>query len=183
MHKTFAQRHWTEKTISTPPGAPEAERPAHRTPAAPPAPSGPFRRVLVAWDGSADAVVALRTAAAIVGPGPGHVVALAVLTTPAPQEAAEDGPAGATAQAHRVEAAFETARESMAKGHPVKVTLHTVRARQAQGPVCEYAVEHGFDLLVVGRHGDSGLIHPKLGHVAETAAKTCKIPVLLVSAS
>jgi nucleotide-binding universal stress UspA family protein len=139
--------------------------------------------VLVAWDGSADSVVALRTAAAIVGHGSGHVVALAVLTAPVHQEAANDGQAETSGQAHRVQAAFDVARESVTKSHPAKVTLHTVQARHAQGPVCDYAVEHGFDLLVVGRHGDGGLVHPKLGHVAETAAKTCKIPVLLVSAS
>lgn len=139
--------------------------------------------MLVAWDGSADSVVALRTAAALIGHGPGHVVALAVLTTPAHQEEGKEEQAGASAQEHRVQAAFETACDSMPKGHPAKITLHTVQARQAPGPVCDYAVEHGFDLLVVGRHGDGGLIHNKLGHVAETAAKTCKIPVLLVSAS
>jgi nucleotide-binding universal stress UspA family protein len=154
---------------------------AERSSAATPAPGGPFRRVLVAWDGSADSVVALRTAAAIVGHGPGHVIALAVLTTPAGQEATDDGPTGAAAQVHRVQATFETARESIIKVNQVKIDLHTIQARHAPRPVCDYAAEHGFDLLVVGRHGDGGLIHPKLGHVAETAAKDCKIPVLLVS--
>lgn len=41
-----------------------------------------FRRVLVAWDASADATAALRAAAAIVGDESGHVVALAILPAP-----------------------------------------------------------------------------------------------------
>src|SRR5215472_17034815 len=105
-----------------------------------------------------------RSWAAIVGRDPGHAVALAVLNTTALQEAAKDGPAGASAQGHRVQTAFEAARESLSKYHPAKITLHTMHAPQAQGPACDYAVEHGFDLLVIGRHGEGGLIHPKLGH-------------------
>lgn len=139
--------------------------------------------MLVAWDASADSVAALRTAAAIVGHGPGRVVALAVLTDPVHREAPNDGSASATGQANRVQAAFAAACDSLTSDHPAKITLHTVQARHAQEAVCDYAVEHGFDLLVIGRHGDGGLIHPKLGHVAETTARTCKIPALLVSAS
>lgn len=146
----------------------------------PPAPGAPFRRVLVAWDGSPDSVTALRTAAAIIGPsGVGHVVALAVLTAP-PRQEGDQQAAGASAQAHHVQTVFETTRASITT--PAKITLHTLEASHAPGPVCDYATEHGFDLLIVGRHGDGGLIHPKLGHVAEAVAKTCRTPVLLVSA-
>jgi nucleotide-binding universal stress UspA family protein len=49
--------------------------------------------------------------------------------------------------------------------------------------ICDYAVEHGFELLVVGRHGFGGVMHPKLGHVSRAAVRNSKIPVLLVSAS
>jgi hypothetical protein len=69
-------------------------------------PSGPFRRVLVAWDGSPDSVAAL----------------------------------------------------------------------------CEHAIEHGFGLLVLDRHGDRGLLHPGLGRVAAEAAKASEVPVLLIGA-
>ncbi len=146
-------------------------------------PGGPFRRVLVAWDGSADAVSALRTAMAILGDGPGHVVALAVLATAPHREAENDLPAKLSASARRVEETFETARASIAKTSPARINLHTVESRHVAGAVCDYAAEHGFDLLVIGRHGDGGLIHPMLGHNAESAARSCKIPVLLVSAS
>jgi len=145
--------------------------------------SGPFRRVLVAWDGSADSIAALRTAAAIVGSNVGHVVALAVLAAAPQREADRDGPAEISAQARRAEATFDTTRAVIAQTTSARVDLHIVESRRSAAAVCDYAAEHGFDLLVIGRHGDGGLIHPKLGHVAETAARSCTIPVLLVSAS
>lgn len=144
--------------------------------------AGPYRRALVAWDGSADAVAALRAAAAIVGSRTGHVVALSVLPASPPAEARNDRPAEPLSQAHRVRAMFEATRATLAKTSTVRIDLHTAESRQVAGSICDYAAEHGFDLLVIGRHGDGGLIHPKLGHVAESAARSCRIPVLLVSA-
>ncbi len=144
---------------------------------------GPFRRVLVAWDGSADSVIALRTATAVVGQSRGHVVALSIHSAASHSEAAEDERAEKSARSRRLEAIFETARESITRNSSVRIDLHTAEGRHIADSICAYAVEHGFDLLVVGRHGDGGLLHPKLGHIAESAARSCKIPVLLVSAS
>ena len=144
--------------------------------------AGPFRRILVAWDGSADAVAALRTAAAMAGDGRSHVVALSVLSGAAPRESGGAAGAGQSEHARRAELAFEAARATIARSSPARLTLHTIESRHIAGSVCEYAADHGFDLLVVGRHGDGGLVHPKLGHIAESAVRSCSIPVLLVSA-
>ena len=144
--------------------------------------ASPFRRVLVGWDGSADSVTALRTAAAIVGEGHGHVVALAVLATAAHREATRDEAAELPAQVRRLETAFEATRTSIAKASAVRINLQTTVSRHIAASVCDYAAEHGFDLLVIGRHGEGGLIRPKLGRIAESAARSCTIPVLLVSA-
>ena len=146
------------------------------------APAGPFRRVLVAWDGSADSVAALRAATSIVGGRPGHVVALSVLPAVRRREAGDDQAAETPAQASHIRATFEATRAAIARTSAVRVDLHTAESRHIAGSVCDYAAEHGFDLLVVGRHGEGGLMHPKLGHIAESAARSCKIPVLLVSA-
>jgi nucleotide-binding universal stress UspA family protein len=143
---------------------------------------GPFRRVLVAWDGSADSVAALRTAAAIVGDGPGHVVAISAMPGPPHREAEKDQPGERPAGIRRVEDTFELTRAAIAETSPVRINLHTAQSRRAAGSICEYATEHGFDLLVIGRHGDGGLLHHKLGHIADAAAHDCQIPVLLVSA-
>ena len=80
------------------------------------------------------------------------------------------------------EATFEATRASIAKTSAVRIDLHTAERRHVAGSVCDYAADHGFDLLVIGRHGDGGLVHAKLGHIAESAAPSCKIPLLLVGA-
>src|SRR5438128_3139589 len=56
--------------------------------------AGSFRRALVAWDGSADAAAALRTATAIVAGRNCHVVALSVLPADSCREASNDHLAG-----------------------------------------------------------------------------------------
>ena len=147
-----------------------------------PAAAGPFRRILVAWDGSADAVAALRTAAAMACDGRSHVVALSVISGAAPRESGSAVGTGQSEHARRAAAAFEATRTTIAKTSSARLTLHTIESPQIAGSVCEYASDHGFDLLVVGRHGDGGLVHPKLGHIAESAVRSCPIPVLLVSA-
>ncbi len=64
----------------------------------------------------------------------------------------------------------------------VRMSLHIVEGDQVGRAVCAYAAEHGFDLLVLGRHGDGGALHPRLGWVAEAAARRSALPVLLLSA-
>jgi nucleotide-binding universal stress UspA family protein len=74
-------------------------------------------------------------------------------------------------------------RAAVAAGSPARISLHTARSRHVARSICDYATEHGFDLLVLGRHGDGGLLHPRLGHIAEAAARAATVPVLLISAS
>ena len=142
--------------------------------------SCPFRRVLVAWDGSPDSHMALRTAAAIVAGTPGHVVAFAVLAPSPPREAGDDQP-GMPEAARHTRDAFGLARDSLGT-KSVPVTLETTQGRQVPKSICEFAAEHGFDLLVLGRHGQGGILHPKLGHTAQETARIARVPVLLVSA-
>jgi len=140
-------------------------------------PGGPFRRVLVAWDGSPDSVAALTAAAALVGGGAGHVVALTVL----PERAHVEG-SQAPGEADRLRQNFARARAALQATSRARIDLHTEAGRQVARSLCGYATEHGFDLLVLGRHGDGGLLHPRLGRVAEEAAKASEVPVLLVGA-
>ena len=143
---------------------------------------GPFRRVLVAWDGSAHSVAALRTAAAIVGDRPGHVVALAIVQASVQSEAWLDH-AGEEPEGTRwVREGFARARDSIPASTRARIDLHVEEGRHAARSLCAYATEHGFDLLVLGRHGDGGVLHPRFGHVAKAAAMASPVPVLLVSA-
>lgn len=138
---------------------------------------GPFRRVLVAWDGSPDAVTALSTAAALAGAA-GHVVALAVLPE---RPHLEGGAAPEGGAADWLRAGFAQVLASIPARSRVRIDLHTTTGDQVGRALCGYATEHEFDLLVLGRHGDGGVLHPRLGRVAEAAVKTSQIPVLVVS--
>ncbi len=144
--------------------------------------SNPFRQVLVGWDGSPGSVAALRTAAAIVGDGPGRVIALAVLPRPPRLEEEPDQPGREGTSGFHARQAFEATRSAIAAGLAVRISLHTEEGRDAARALCDHAADHGFDLLVLGRHGDGGVLHPRLGHVAEAAARASRIPVLLVGA-
>jgi nucleotide-binding universal stress UspA family protein len=139
----------------------------------------PYRQVLVGWDGSADATAALRAAAGIVGDSAGRVVALAVLPPAAsleqPDPEAGDGEVAAARQS------FERARQALPPGPGARLSLHVAWGQHPARSLCEYAAEHGFDLIAVGRHGEGSLVPHRLGHVAEAAARASRIPVLLLS--
>jgi nucleotide-binding universal stress UspA family protein len=137
-----------------------------------------FRRVLVGWDGSADAVEALSAASAIAGGDGGHVVALAVLTRAPAAEVADDEASERAAISRLADEHFDRARLTAPGG--ARMSLQIVESHQIGRTVCGYATEHGFDLLVVGRHGDGGVLHPRLGRVAQAAVRGCAIPVLLM---
>lgn len=145
---------------------------------------GPFRRVLVGWDGSPDSVEALRVAAEIVGRDGGHVVAIAVLRQEPVPETDDEGDGGTPAIARLAEARFEQLRQKPSTG-TVRLSAHVlVDSRSGPGhAVCEYAAEHGFDLLILGRHGESGGRRSRLGRVADEAAQCSRVPLLLLSAT
>jgi nucleotide-binding universal stress UspA family protein len=139
----------------------------------------PLRRILVGWDCSPGAAAGLRAAAALAADGAAAVVVLAVLK-PAPST--EDTAEGTTDFGERQRFARETfakAREGLPGAVRERVSLRFAESGDAAGTVCEYAQQHGFDLLVLGRHGAGGVFHPRLGHVAATAARKSSLPVLL----
>ncbi len=141
--------------------------------------SCPYRQVLVGWDGSADAVAALRAAAGIVGASAGRVVALAVLPPSASMEQPSPGPADTEAAA--AQQSFEHAKKALLLSPGTRMSLHVARGQHAAQSICRYAADHGFDLIVLGRHGEGSLVPHRLGHVAESAARSSRIPVLLLS--
>jgi nucleotide-binding universal stress UspA family protein len=140
----------------------------------------PFRRILVGWDCSPGAVAALRAAAALAdGNQEAHVTALAVLR-PAPHtEEAAEGAADFDGRQRFAQQTFARARDCLPGALQARVTLHFAESGDAARVVCEYAQQHGFDLLVLGRHGTGGVLHPRLGRVAATAARKSSLPVLL----
>ena len=112
--------------------------------------------------------------------GSSHVVALAVLDGVPHGETREDRARDLAERRHRTEALFGLARDSVPPEARARVSLQIVENGDPARAICDYAAEHGFDLLVLGRHGDGGIVHRRLGHVAETAAKSGRLPVLLL---
>jgi nucleotide-binding universal stress UspA family protein len=141
--------------------------------------AGPFRRVLVGWDCSPGAAAALRAAAAIADFDTGHVVALAVLR-PSLAESEEDRIGDLDSRRRQVHETFGKARLEASRESRARVTLQFAESSDPARTVCDYADEYAFDLLVLGRHGNGGVLHPRLGRVAETAAKRSGMPLLLL---
>jgi nucleotide-binding universal stress UspA family protein len=144
--------------------------------------AGPvFRRILVGWDCSPGAAAALRAAVAAADPGAGHVVALAVLRPAPHSESRAENAADLEARREHAIRMFGKARDELKAGSGPRVSLQFAEAADAARTLCGYADEHGFDLLVVGRHGTGGLLHAKLGHVAQAAARDSRLTVLLAA--
>jgi len=55
-----------------------------------------------------------------------------------------------------------------------------VLAGSSTRTIADYAAEHGFDLIVMGTHGRTGLAHLVMGSVAERVVRTATCPVLTV---
>jgi len=143
-----------------------------------------FRRVLVGFDGSPDACEALKAAVAIAGRDGGHVVALSVLRHAPSHEENEiqDGESGELRKL--AEASFDKLRRGPQPTGGVRMSIQVVFSdrESAAQVVSSYAAEHGFDMLVLGRHGDGVRPRSRLGRVADAAAHACSVPVLLLSA-
>lgn len=144
---------------------------------------GPFRRVLVGFDGSPDAAEALGVAVTVAARDGGHVVALCVV----PRALSADG-GGQDSQSNGLREQAEALFGDLARVHrtdtPVRTSVAVVYSdRDSPGQiVTEYAEQHGFDILVLGRHGDGARSKARLGRVADRAAQACSVPVLLLSA-
>ena len=141
--------------------------------------AGPFRRVLVGWDCSAGSAAALQAAAAIADGEAGHVVALAVLRPVPHGESEEDRAAEVARLRHQAQESFRKASDTLPDPLRARVSLELAENSDVARTLCEYADAHVFGLLVLGRHGTGGLMHPRLGHVAETIAKKSELPLLL----
>jgi nucleotide-binding universal stress UspA family protein len=139
----------------------------------------PVRKILVGWDSSPGAAAALRAAATLAAGTSATVVALAVARPFARREDAEEAAADFEDRRSFARETFAKALEGLPATLREQSSLEFAEGEDAAGIVCRYASQHDFDLLVLGRHGSGGLLHPRLGHVAATAARKAALPVLL----
>ena len=107
------------------------------------------------------------------------MVALAVIRLAPHTDDRNEGAADLAGRRRYSEQSFAKARDAHDDASRARVTLKFADSTDAVRTLCEYAEQHGYDLIVLGRHGMGGVLHPRLGHVAETAAKKSTIPPLL----
>jgi nucleotide-binding universal stress UspA family protein len=139
-----------------------------------------FHRILVGWDGSKDSRQAFRTATRLAVELHAEVVVLAVLKRPSRAEAADEA---AEDSAHRrSEVVDEMRTEARHEGAATTVRLRheVIEADQTAPAFDAYAREHGFDLVVVGRHGLDRAVHPRIGGVSEHQVRHGGCPVMVV---
>lgn len=142
-------------------------------------PASPFHRILIGWDGSPGAQVALQTGLRLAGTD-GRVVALAVIPSAQHTETEGERQRALAASREVVERRFAIEQERHGS-RGAEVSLDIVESSHVADVLHRHAAERGFDLVIVGRHGEGGALHPKLGHIAEAAVRHGPVPVLLVS--
>lgn len=70
--------------------------------------------------------------------------------------------------------------EQTAKSSGIEVNTSFCEAGDPATAIVEHAAQGGYDLLVLGTHGRSGLAHALLGSVAEKVVRRAPCPVLTV---
>ncbi len=143
---------------------------------------GGFRRILVGWDGSRDAEHALRAAAHLASELGAELVVLGVLKRQRHVEALDEAEEDVADRRRRV--VGEIAAFARRAGVPWSESSRgeTIVADDVATALEEYARRHGFDVLVVGRHGLDRALHPRIGRVTEHEVRRSPCPVLVVGA-
>lgn len=139
-----------------------------------------FTRVLVGWDGSHAAAAGLRMACALTAFRGGKVTALSVVPGFVHIETNE-GRTRAIADAHRpLQAGYDRIVESLSLHPEQRVSLRFLEDDRVGTALEHYAAEELADLLIVGLHGREGILHPRMGHIANHVVKSGCCPVLVI---
>lgn len=143
-------------------------------------PAAVFNRVLLGWDGSAGAVAGLCLGCRLTHDPGATLTVLAVVPGFAHvEDATERKKAGEDVRAP-LRAAYESALAGVELHAEQQVSLAFVEEVDAARALDRYAAAHPFSLVIVGLHGQEGLLHPKMGHIASRAIRTSICPVLVV---
>lgn len=139
-----------------------------------------FRRILLAWDGSEVALRAFDVAIDMTRRNEGELVAVSIAHSPAHAETAADRRESADAAHRYLTDSFQEVSDR-AERAGVSVEHEIIEGDTPARAICDYAHEHGFDLIVCGHHharrAGRLLLHGVTGELVEASA----IPVLVVS--
>jgi nucleotide-binding universal stress UspA family protein len=137
-----------------------------------------FRRILVGFDGSRNAREALRAGVALASIAGGEVTA-AIVVSNSHGETEEDRRAAFESESAPLRAAAERDLAAAPRGKTTS-SVHVLGGDHPAASLSGYASEHGFDLLVIGRHGRERAAHGGLGRIARELAEKAHCPLLLV---
>jgi nucleotide-binding universal stress UspA family protein len=139
---------------------------------------GVFRRLLVGFDGSREARYALRIARSLAADLGGEVHVLSVVTPRAHAETTEERMATLEEERRRV-------AETLSAQQPVNTwdrppITHVVCDDDPAEAIAAFAIQHGFDLVVVGTHGSDQIMHRGVGRSLEALIRSHPCPLLVV---
>ena len=146
-----------------------------------------YKHIVVAVDGSRTSLNALQHASSLAVAGNARVTLITVANpseymTLAPEFLQHDSyEAAAVAGGNEV---LAEAREAAKNAGLADVQAHLLVSSKgakemAQGLV-DYADSHGADLIVIGTHGRTGLMHLLMGSFAETVMRQSHLPLLVI---
>ena len=146
-----------------------------------------YKNLVVAVDGSATSLNALKHAADLAVTGNArltlvHVANPAEYMALAPEFLQHESyEAAAVAQGNEVLDFAENSAKELGVADVVKHLLVANKgAREMAQELVDYADSQGADLLVLGTHGRSGLMHLLMGSFAETVMRQSHLPLLVI---
>jgi len=137
-----------------------------------------LRRILVGFDASPQARRALRVAMDMAEGGSGEVAVVGVVSHDR-GETDEDRAAAFDADARplRQQAEHDVASHPYGPAHTI---IDIVGADNPARALDEIAHDHGYDVIVVGRHGHEQASHVGIGRISRQLAENARCPVLIV---
>ena len=138
-----------------------------------------YRSILIAYDGSADAIAALRHAASLARDQHARIVLLTVV----PRVPVPPVDAAAAIASRDLERTFGRVLHDAIEALPPDVGLDTrlVHGKPAR-QILDVAREHDCDLIVMGSHGHGRLHGALIGCTSATVLRESTVPVLLLRA-
>ena len=139
-----------------------------------------YKHLVVAVDGSETSVNALRHACSVAAAGKAKLT-LVHVANPAEYMASYEEAAIANGNEVLSEAVEITNdAEPGISGVNTHLLLANKGAREMAQELVDYASQQGADLLVLGTHGRTGLMHLLMGSFAETVMRQSHLPLLII---
>ena len=144
-----------------------------------PSGGGRLRRLLVCFDGSEEAQQAIELALDLGRHLGAELTVFSVLPDLSHLETTEARAAAERAAMERLISELAPAKLRAAANN-VKLYEVVINGGDPADQIAAHADEHGFDLVVVGSHGQERLTHGGLGRVVERLVRDPHCPVLIV---